>query len=139
MLRELASIPTTRHAPRTTASSMSLALTSRPEFDTDDAAVENILTQQNLTLATLEGCVAEGLTRQHYTTGCHLADPVSRNEQLPPPDAPDQPRDRRVAPVGKANDDVVDLAQVTRRADEGAADDLREPEARCGRSHRARF
>src|ERR1700694_5628230 len=93
----------------------------------DDAAVEHVLTQQDLALPTLEGRVAEGLARQQNPAGRHLRYPIPRHEQPPSPDARDQARDGRVPPPRKANDDVVHLAQVARRADETAANDLSQP------------
>jgi hypothetical protein len=95
-----------------------------PGVDADEPAAEHIVTEQDLSLATLEVGEIEIFSRELNSAGLHLGDPVARNEELPPGDASHEPGHRRVAALCESGDDVVDAAEPAPCSiDERAAED----------------
>ena len=92
----------------------------------DQPAAEHVVTEQDLALASLEVGKVEVFPRELDAARSHRGDPVARDEQLAPRDAPDETGHRRVAALRESCDDVVHPAEpATRSIDKWAVQDSR--------------
>ena len=90
----------------------------------DEPAPEHVVTEEHLSLASLEVGEVEILSGELRPSRFHVGDPVSGNEEPPAGDASDQAGDRRIAALSESGNDVVHTAEPAPSSiDEGAVDD----------------
>ena len=102
--------------------------------DTDEPPAEHVVTEQHLSLASLEVGEVEVLSGELHAARFHVGDPVAGNEEPTAGDASDQAGHGRIATLGESGNDVVHPAEpAPGTIDQGAVDDPgeRQPD-RCG-------
>ena len=103
---------------------MSWATDEPARVHADEPPAEHVVTEEHLSLASLEVGEVEILSGELHAARFHLGDPVARNEEPPARDASDQAGHRRIAALGESGDDVVHPAEPAPSSiDEGAVDD----------------